>query len=1103
MTWRWLATSIVALLLTMPAHAAELAFRRLSIDTGGDIPRACLTFDKPLDPSAAMHYGDYLTITPKLRPAVQVAGNQLCLSGLDYAASYTLTLAAGLPSQDGSRLASPKTLTIELGDRPARIAFGSSGYLLSRDTAHGVPIQTVNVQQLRVHVLRISDQTAPQRLDAGATSMDRYSVRALLKQSASMLWSGTMDVAARHNATVTTAFPLATILPSQPGAYLVIAEDAARAAPDSYYTADSGSSDNDSLNWETVQAQWVLVTDIALTTVQGHDGLHVTARSLRTAQPLQNVRLKLVAAGQDVLGEATTDADGQAAFPPGLTRGTGAEAPSRLIAHGPNNDFAPIDLTRPAFDLSDRGVSGRAIQPAVDAFLYADRGVYRPGETIHLTALLRLPTGDALTTAPPTIILRRPDGVEAQRLTPNSAGAGGYVQPITLSPTASRGLWTIEALVDPASPPVARLTVDVQDFVPQTLQVSLATTTPVLAPGQPIAATVTGRFLYGAPAAGLGGEADLTIMRDDRPVASLPGYQFGLADDRVEQQVQTLTLPDADSAGRAMISDTLKAPKATSAPLRAILRAGLFDPAGRIVQDTVEVRLRTLPLLLGIKPRFDDGQAPEDQPALFDIQTVTPDGHGVATQNLAWRLIREQHTYDWFQTSGTWQWHAHTVDQPITNGTLSTEAGAPATLSQTLPWGDYRLIVQDPVTAVASSVRFSVGWASASNAADTPDKVSLQADKPSYAPGETAHLRVTAPFAGPAQLIIATDRVLETRTLTLPKSGATLTVPISGDWGAGAYAVLSLYRPLAAGGPHDPVRAIGVAWLGVAAPSRTLALTLDAPPVARPRQPLDVPIRVAGARPGDTVFATLAATDEGILQLTRFKSPDPNAYLFGKRRLGLDIRDEYGRLLDGSADAGPIHEGGDEGAGGPGLAVTSTRTIALFSGPLTVGADGVAHARLAIPDFEGELRLMAVAWSDHAVGHADTALTVRDPVVAEVSLPRFLAPGDTAYLAVLLHNIEAPAGAYTFACRFGACPPHGGPSCQLHACGRGTAAGSRHSRGDRRGDRHDHRRSHGSEDPACVSRVAACHTGRPLPAHLGNDRGTSAGAELYCRSGGA
>ena len=319
------------------------------------------------------------------------------------------------------------------------------------------------------------------------------------------------------------------------------------------------------------------------------------------------------------------------------------------------------------------------------------------------------------------------------------------------------------------------------------------------------------------------------------------------------------------------------------------------------------------------------------------------------------------------------------------------------------------------MTKAATSIRFVAGWAQTAESADTPDKVEVSLEKPTFKVGEAARLRVKGPFAGKAQLTIAGDRVFETRLIDVAKDGTTIEVKPTRDWGGGAYAIVSLYRPLASGRPHDPVRAVGLAWMGVDVSQKTLSVAISAPDKITPRQLVNLSLNIDGVKAGEQTYVTLAAVDEGILQLTRYETPDPVKFLFGKRRLGFDIRDDYGRLLDGSADPGTIHQGGDKPIGGQPLEVTSTRTVALFAGPVQIRRDGTAQITLDVPDFEGQLRLMAVAYSRHAIGHGEQKLIVRDPVIADLSLPRFLAPGDTARLALSLHNTDGTPGSYHLA----------------------------------------------------------------------------------------
>lgn len=1028
------ALAALELVCVPPAAAESQTFGLLHVvmQQNAAQPTACLRFSQKLSSAPGIHYGDYLSFSPDIKPAITVTGSELCLGGLDYTAKYTLTLRAGLPDAAGEKLAAPQKLSLQLADRPSLVAISGDGYILSRDTANGLTIQTVNVKTLKIHLLRMSDKLLPATLgngpaasnvQLGMQTTDPWMLHSLAQNQASVIWTGTMDVAEDHNRTVSTAFPIASLVPpGRDGLYMVVAEDAAHALPDKLYTDPNYNVPFGMGN--SLAAHWVVATDIALTSMEGTDGLHVFARSLASAKPLAGVKIRLISTGQDTLGEQVTDGSGAVLFPAGLLAGQRANAPATLVAYGDHGNFAFQDLSQPAFDLSDRGVSGRAPPHNFQAFLYTDRGIYRPGEIVNLVALLRDRMGDAVKGQPLKILLRRPDGVVDRGFVLQPAEAGGFLQPIKLSATAARGSWTVEAYVDPTGAPVGQAQIDVQDFVPQQLRVDLSTTQKWAAPSDAITATLDGKFLYGAPAAGLHAQGDLAVMRDDNPVPGATGYRFGLVDDKVETIDNQVNLDDADDKGHLDISSPLPDLLNTTAPLKAVLSAGLLEPSGRYVGGEVDVPIRAQSLLIGIKPLFSGGQVQEGEAPRFNIQSFDDAGKSVSTAGLRWTLVEEDPVFDWFQDNGSnWTWHFHTEDHQLASGTLDAPVGGhlnfvPAGFPQ-FDWGTYRLIVADQKTGAATSVRFNIGWNTAGGSASTPDKAEVSLDKALAAPGDVVKLHIKGPFAGKAQIVIANDRIFSTKFVDVPKGGLTLPITVDGDWGAGAYAVVTMYRPLAgktdSGGPTPPVRALGLAWIGIDPSAHKLAVSVEAPDKITPRQTITVPVKIGGVAAGARPFVTLSGVDEGILQLTGFTTPDPLSYLYGKLALGMDIRDDYGHLLDGSADAGAIHNGGDAGIGGAGLPVESTKVVSLFSGRVQVGADGVARIPVQVPDFEGQLRFMAVAYDDTQVGSAASDTIVRDPVIEDVSLPRFMAPGDSAQLAVSLHNTDGASGAYHLA----------------------------------------------------------------------------------------
>ena len=238
----------------------------------------------------------------------------------------------------------------------------------------------------------------------------------------------------------------------------------------------------------------------------------------------------------------------------------------------------------------------------------------------------------------------------------------------------------------------------------------------------------------------------------------------------------------------------------------------------------------------------------------------------------------------------------------------------------------------------------------------------------------------------------------------------TIDLPVTADWGPGAYVTATLIRPMDADAGRNPSRALGLAWATVDPGERKLDVTVTTPDEVMPRGPMEAAIRIDGLPAGEKAYVTLAAVDLGILNLTGFEPPSPDDHYFGQRRLGMEMRDLYGRLIDGMQGVrGRLRSGGDAEA--KRLAAPPVEElVAFFSGVVEVGPHGTASASFELPDFNGTVRVMAVAWSGVAVGNAYKDVLVRDPVVVTAATPRFLAPGDQSRVLLEVAHAMGPTG---------------------------------------------------------------------------------------------
>ena len=1005
------------------APADAFAYRRTGIDASKADGEACLFFNKPLVADDSVKYGDFVRIRPDVKSAVRPVDDKLCIGGLAYGHDYNVRLLAGLPARDGSKLTEEQKVDVALGARPAVVSLPGKGFILPRGEASvGLPITTINVAQVGIAVFRVGerglDRFAADRWDASFPGREpvtsSWTLRSWLNgENGTQLWRGRMDVRNTLNQSVTTAFPIRDAVKDwTPGAYFVVAWNAAQEPPKS----GEYDPDDDAPTSGGITGMWVIDTDIALTSFSGRDGLDVYARSLGSAQALANIELALVSRGNDVLARAMTDATGHVQFAAALMKGRGAAEPVAVMAtNAASKEFSRLELTRSAFDLSDRGVDGRAQPGPVDAFLYSERGVYRPGETVQLMALLRDDSANALGNLPVTLIVKRPDGSEFTRFAAALQPAGGLYQAIDLPKSARRGRWSVGAYLDPKAAPVGTLDFSVEDFVPEKLKVELSADAPLLRAGNASRFDVQADFLYGAPAAGLTVEGDMRVTLDDQPFASFARYRFGLesAREKFEPPLINLSAPDTDAKGKSQLIWAGDGIKDTALPLKAQVQVRVFEPGnGRATKNDRTLPLRTREAYIGIRPVFEGRYASEGRDVQFELVAVDADGKAIALPQADYKIERILYSYQWYQQDGRWHWQSIVSDRLVTAEPVGLKADGPIQVARRLSWGSYKITVSDRQTNSASSMSFYVGWYGGSgNEEAAPDTLKVASDKQKYLAGESAKLRIEAPFAGEALIAVATDRIVATYTAKVSPEGNTIDIPVKPEWGAGAYALVTAWRPLSSRADRAPARAIGTVWLGLDPAQRTLEVQMAAPEKVTPRQKIEVPVRIANAA-GPDAFVTLSAVDEGILQLTKYKSPRPQDFYFGKRRLGVEMRDDYGRLLDTHADdLGRLRSGGDAGEIG-GLDIVPTRTVALFSGPVKLDDKGEARIALEIPDFIGQLRLMAVAYDKAKVGSADARLFVRDAVTAEVVLPRFLSPGDQSRVALSLHNVEGAAGDY-------------------------------------------------------------------------------------------
>jgi uncharacterized protein YfaS (alpha-2-macroglobulin family) len=990
----------------------QYGFRVLdyTVDADTASPRACFQFSEDLP--ARTDFSPFVVLAGTDKPALSTAEKQLCVEGLQHGASYTVTLRAGLPSVVHESLSKSAEFTVYVRDRKPEARFSSTAYVLPRTGQRGIPVISVNTKAVAIQIFRISDRNLIDAV-AGSTaydhgdfqkSLDRSDIERLKESRGVPVWSGELAIeASAINADVTTAFPVDQAVGElKPGVYVMVAQP-----------QETKNIDTD---YSSLATQWFIVSDLGLAAFSGNDGIHAFVNSLATTDAKNGVEVRLISRSNEVLATRRTDAGGLVQFEAGLASGEGGAAPALLAANDSQGDFAFLNLKTPAFDLTDRGVAGRPAPHGLDAFVYAERGVYRSGETAYLNALLRDPQGAAALSVPLTLVVERPDGVEYRRTLVQDQGLGGHALTLPIPASAPTGTWHVRAFTDPKRPAVGETTFLVEDYVPDRVEFDLSSAGGTISKTNPATVNLSGRFLYGAPASGLDLDGDMTIaVAKER--SGFAGYQFGLDDDDVQPVQQALDdLPTTDDAGKASLNVAIDKLPSSSHPLEAKIAVRMAEPGGRAVEHTVTLPVTASGNMIGLKPLFSGRALSDGASAAFDVVDVAPNGTAVALRGLHYELLRIQTHYQFYKRDGAWNFEPVKTTTRIADGSIDTTSDKPGHISLPVNFGRYQLKVatSDP-NGPSTSVTFDAGWY-VDASADTPDMLETALDKSEYRPGDTMTVAVTARSAGKLTVNVIGDKLLATQTTDIKQAGVTqVKVPVGADWGTGAYIVATLRRPLDAPAQRMPGRAIGVQWFSIDRAAKTLTVDLKPPALIRPNTTLHIPVKIEGLKAGEEARIAVAAVDVGILNLTNYKPPAPNDYYLGQRALSADLRDLYGDLIDGmQGTRGQIRSGGDQGAQLQGPPPAGP-PLAFFSGIVTVGADGSADVAFDIPDFAGTVRVMAVAWNKDKIGQASADVIVRDPVVLTATLPRFLLPGDRSTIHLDLDNVEGAPGDYTLA----------------------------------------------------------------------------------------
>jgi alpha-2-macroglobulin len=767
------------------------------------------------------------------------------------------------------------------------------------------------------------------------------------------------------------------------------------------------------------------------------------------------------------------------------------------IAHG----LTWLDLRASALSAGDLDLGGRAyLRSGFEAFVYTDRGVYRPGETVHLRAIVRGPDQSMPPEFPVRWQLRRPDlhNWKAQVVQLDADGAASME--LQIPDDLPTGRWTAEIGLPSDDRRSERTfgstTFLIEEFMPQRMKVTLKlgdSDPPRLsAADQTIPVRVQADYLFGRPAEGqaasvaaridptifaptafkgwgFGDTADaLTTLGAAKPLGrrrELPGAALNVKgqakwnldlDDLLENgekaDEQPAKLSPKRASRKAKNKQPAKSEEDFAGPWKLTVSASVTEAGGRAVSATRQVDVDRVSYYVGLKLR--DSSPRPGIPANYDVRLVTPAGTvAQVDQPMQATLYRESWNSSYVYEDGHYHYSSTRLLEPLSKEPLTVNISAGVGEgSLTLPQpGNYVLLLRDPQTNGVASCEIACWYGSWEDniSRDNPQRlqVSVQPIAPATfddfiagfdkldlagwldrfavassksAPvdrariGQRAQVVVRSPFPGRLLLAVETDGVLNTRVIDMPATHIAVPIDVTDACRPNAYVSATVIRGVDPNARWSTHRAFGATRIIIDDSDRRLKVELAAPKEMRPATSLHVDLRVTddnGASISNAAV-TVAAVDEGICLLTNFQTPDPLRFFTANRALGVHWADAFDQLIPEIAAAQSAVGGDESGSIGHQNPVSAKRVkpVALFSGVLHTDADGIAHADFNVPQFTGQLRLMAVASAERRFGSEQATVLVRSPLLVQSSWPRFAAPGDRFSVAMDVFNNSSASG---------------------------------------------------------------------------------------------
>jgi uncharacterized protein YfaS (alpha-2-macroglobulin family) len=990
----YITTEAISQTTSLPS---PLQLEVLDIKTGfeNNAPFARIITTQELD-AASIDSG--FSLNPVISTKTQLTENGFIVRGdFNETDTYALLLKNGLRGVLGPRLADETSRDLFFGKMPAAISFANKKALyMTSKGSRNMGVQIVNIPKVQVRIAKLYANNILSYVRSNRYE-DYQQVGDEWKPSGAFQYSD--DPESSFSDLIVDKTVETENLPRNKGVSalnIALPDDNGRKG---VYLVSVNSKEEAYLG----ATKLVSISDIGLIAKQGKDDIWIYANSIKTNEPLANVEIALVSSNNQTIHTVNTDSDGRAHVDK-----LGERAPGFRIAMltaGDKGDFNYLLLDDTRIETSRFEVEGlRDNTAGYQAFLYGQRDIYRPGETMHFNTVLRTQNWKTAGEVPLKLRLVTPNGREYRTWRKSTNDQGAVQTDVVLDAASLTGTYTME-VYNANEVLLASLPVSVEEFMPDRIKVDLSGAGKEYISGGTVALTATATNLFGPPAANRTYEMESQLKRKGFFAKDFEEFSFDIpAETSFEKERrQGVT----NEKGQATERFALGAGLRDIGVLEGKIYVTVFDENGRPVNRLQRFDVFTQPVFYGI--RLPNSYVGVNAPVPIDIVGVN--SKGSPQKSIAKvEIVRLDYQTVVEKKNEQLQYTSRKSEKIVYSNLINLVNGRGIVKYVPTVSGEYEVRIRRPDAEHYSLARFyayGYGYTQYSSfEVSNEGRVLMETDKDKYQIGETAKILFKTPFDGRLLVTVERNSVLEQHVLKTEKKAAELKINLKEEHLPNVYVTATLTRSLDASDMPLTV-AHGFIPVLVKDSNRDLPLTISSAEKSRSKTKQTIRIKTA-----PHAQVTLGIVDEGILQIKNSKTPDIHGFFYQKKALEVSSHDLYALLFPELNTSGSSSFGGDgydlEKRINP-LSNGRTELVTFWSGILEANGSGEINYDINIPQFSGDLRVMAVAYKDHAFGSSSRNIKVADPVVISAGLPRFLSPGDELSLPVNISNTEKKA----------------------------------------------------------------------------------------------